>query len=150
MTYRVEIVSETREPDLTDLLRRAGRACLAFEQAPDGALSVVLADEPTAKELNLRFRGLDEATDVLSFSDGSIQPDDKGIYFGDVVICRPVAERQAKAAQHPQESELALLTIHGILHLLGYDHATEIEKRAMWASQSSVLKQLGLRVKVPG
>lgn len=149
MTHRVEVVTDPSGAALVEGLRRAGLACLAYEDAPDGGLSIVLADEASARELNRRFRDLDEPTDVLSFSDGTLQPDLGGTYFGDVVICLALAERQAHAAHHPLESELALLAVHGILHLLGYDHGMEAEKHVMWASQSAILKQLGLRVEVP-
>ena len=86
--------------------------------------------------------GLDEPTDVLSFSAREKDPDTGQLYLGDIIISYPRAEAQAAAGKHLVLAEVQLLTMHGLLHLLGYDHVEEEQKQAMWAIQSSILNQL--------
>ncbi|GBD09818.1 Endoribonuclease YbeY [Candidatus Thermoflexus japonica] len=124
-------------------LRRAARAVLRRHGLEDrAALTVALVDEETIRRLNRIYRGIDAPTDVLSFpARVEIPP---GIrYLGDVVIAFPYAVRQAQQEGHPLDGELALLTVHGVLHLLGYDHETGPERRRMWAIQREILRQLG-------
>jgi probable rRNA maturation factor len=121
----------------------AARAALRHQSAPDGELTVVLAGAQRARSLNLQFAGEDRATDVLSFPDGTAG--DEGLrYFGDVVIAVPVAQAQAEAEGHGLTDELALLAVHGVLHLLGHDHARAAERRRMEAAQAEILAGLGL------
>ncbi|WP_376788518.1 rRNA maturation RNase YbeY [Thermoflexus sp.] len=124
-------------------LRRAARAVLQRHGLENRAtLTVALVDEETIRQLNWTYRGIDAPTDVLSFpTPVEIPP---GIrYLGDVVIAFPYAVRQAQREGHPLDGELALLTVHGVLHLLGYDHEDEPERRRMWAVQREILHQLG-------
>jgi probable rRNA maturation factor len=125
----------------------------------------VVADDETVRELNLRYRGLDEVTDVLAFSpthqghyEGEEEPPpqetvpfpDLGLDeepLGDVVISFPQAERQAAEAGHPVQRELATLVIHGVLHLLGYDHADPQEEQVMLARQQEALEQVPLEAR---
>jgi len=110
-------------------------------------LTCVISRDEQLQALNREYRGLDEPTDVLSFSanEGSefITPEDQAPYLGDIIISLQTAERQASEAGHPLEKELALLAVHGCLHLLGYDHADEAERARMWQVQDQILKQLG-------
>jgi probable rRNA maturation factor len=96
---------------------------LVAELAPEAAaLGVALVDEEEMGRLNLRHRGREGATDVLSFP-GSATPE--GFYLGDVVICVPVARRQAAERGHSVLRELETLALHGVLHCLGHDHETD-------------------------
>jgi probable rRNA maturation factor len=147
--HTAQVVAEEATQAAIDSVRRAALATLEYEDAPQGALSIVLADSESLRKLNQQFRQVDSATDVLAFPDGSIDPDDGGVYFGDVVIALPVADEQAKNAGHALESELALLTVHGVLHLLGHDHATEAAKEGMWSYQAAILRQLEIKVRLP-
>jgi probable rRNA maturation factor len=149
MTHQVHVVSDVTARPSEETVRLAGLAALTFEDAPQGSLSVVLADSDSVRKLNLQFRQTDSPTDVLSFPDGSPEPDSDGVYFGDIVIAIPIAEAQAKEAGHPLESELALLTVHGVLHLLGHDHGTQAEKVTMWTRQAAILRQLAIKVRIP-
>ena len=81
-----------------------------------GAVSVALVDDRRVRALNRRYRGIDRATDVLSF------PDRSNGHLGDIVIATGVARRQAREQRHPYRDELRTLALHGLLHLLGYDH----------------------------
>lgn len=130
--------------EVADILERAAVLTLERHQAPKNlALTLKLADREEVRRLNQTFRGNESETDVLSFEMNETLPDGS-LYLGDVVIALPVAEEQARAAGHGLDAELALLVIHGVLHLLGHDHGDEEEKVAMWAQQSDLLAALGL------
>ncbi len=144
MKYVVEVMTGPYSGTEPLSLRRAALAALEHQAASPGNLTLALVDEAQIQELNLRFRGLDEPTDVLSFQDGSLDPETRRIHFGDVVVAVPVARRSAVEAGHSLEAELALLAVHGVLHLLGHDHEQPDEKARMWQAQAEVLKTLGL------
>jgi probable rRNA maturation factor len=91
---------------------------------------------------------MDKVTDVLSFEADYMDPDLGSRYLGDVVISYPQAANQAEKQGHAIESELQLLTIHGVLHLMGYDHGSTEEKELMWSKQKQILDQLGLEITV--
>jgi probable rRNA maturation factor len=110
-----------------------------------GDLTVVLADDAQIRDLNRAYRGIDEPTDVLSFPAAEKDPDTGRDYLGDVIICLPQAKAQAAAAGHSLEVEVQVLVIHGVLHLLGHDHAGPVEKERMWAAQAAALDRLGLQ-----
>ncbi len=106
-------------PGFSALLRRvAARAGL------EGRATVRLAGEAEMRALNREYRGRDRATDVLSFPLGEALPAG-GLYAGDVLICVPLAEAQARRQGHSLARELLLLSIHGLLHLKGMDHETD-------------------------
>lgn len=114
-----------------------------YEDAPDFTLTFV--EPERIQELNHNFRNVDSVTDVLSFeSDGEIDPETGREYLGDIVICVKQAETQAEQSGHSLENEIALLEIHGLLHLLGYDHTTEEQREEMWKYQNDYLKQCGI------
>ena len=94
----------------------------------------------------VKFRGFDETTDVLSFESGEIDPETGHRYLGDIAISIQAAERQSLEAGHPLQNEMVLLITHAILHLIGYDHNTPDEKKAMWAKQQAVLDTLHVRI----
>jgi probable rRNA maturation factor len=104
---------------------------------------VLFADADRLRALNRDYLGYDAPTDVLSFPSGEPLPG-AGAYLGDIAISLPTAAEQAHAAGHPLADEVQLLTVHAVLHLLGYDHAEAAEKVAMWAAQAEILAQLGL------
>jgi len=126
-----------------ELIRMAAQRTLEHESA-SGDLSVVLADDTQLQDLNRQYLGTDAPTDVLSFPSGDADPETGETYLGDVILSVPRAKAQASAAAHPLEAEVQLLVVHGVLHLLGYDHAEAPQKAAMWAAQAQVLKSLGL------
>lgn len=146
-----------------DLLPTA-RLLLAVEVAlaqagfAGGEMSLVIAGDEMLRQLNRDYRGIDAATDVLSFSsqeesdeaEGAfVQSPEAEAYLGDVIISYPTAARQAESAGHPIADELCLLAVHGTLHLLGYDHATPAEEADMWDVQAATLAVLGIAVEVP-
>ncbi len=129
-----------------DLLGTAARAALEHESEPlDAELSIILADDARLHELNLNYLGVAAPTDVLSFPASETDPETGARYIGDILISVPRAQAQAEAAGHPLEAEVQLLVVHGVLHLLGYDHARAKDKARMWKAQAEILKGLGLR-----
>ena len=111
-------------------------------------VSIVIGNDAFIKTLNLQYRAVNESTDVLSFPSGEIDPDTSDLYLGDVIISLPKAQEQARNAGHPLEEELQLLVVHGILHLLGYDHVRTADKREMQTAQDKILKSLGVNLKI--
>ncbi len=142
MIYRASVRADPGYGRQANGLADAARATLEHESASSGDVAVVLTSEEHIRELNRSFRAEDSATDVLSFPDGQTDPDTGRVYFGDVILCVPIAEAQARRAGHSLQSELQLLTVHGVLHLLGHDHATRSERLKMWAAQDEVLLSL--------
>jgi probable rRNA maturation factor len=127
------------------LIERAAQAALAHQKdSLDANLSVVLTDNRRLHKLNRDYLGIDAPTDVLSFPASESDPDTGARYVGDIIISVPYARKGAKEAGHPLESELQLLVVHGVLHLLGHDHAKPKEKATMWKAQREILTQLGL------
>jgi len=86
-----------------------------------GTIHIAVVSDATVRELNRRYRGVDDATDVLSFPVESL-PRSSSMFWGDIVIARGVARRQAREARHSEAIELRVLALHGLLHLIGYDH----------------------------
>ncbi len=96
-------------------------------------LSIAFVDKGVIRELNGKYRGIDRDTDVLSF------PMEEEDMLGDVVICPEVAVRNAEKAGRPADKEIELLVVHGMLHILGYDHEDRQKKDEMWARQAELL-----------
>jgi probable rRNA maturation factor len=137
----IHIESDLPFPE--ELLERAARAALEHE-SQDGELSIVMTDDARLQELNKDYLGIDAPTDVLSFPASETDPQTGARYIGDILISVPRAQSQAEAAGHALESEVQLLVVHGVLHLLGHDHAGPEEKKRMWQAQAEILKSLDL------
>ena len=142
------IESESDQTFLTDLLERAARAVLDLSGIPDADLSIVLVDDARIQALNRDFLAHDAPTDVLSFPADEPDPETGRRYLGDVVISLARAEEQARERGHAAEAEMQLLVVHGVLHLLGHDHAEPGEKERMWMAQAQALERLGVSSKI--
>ena len=125
------------------LLRRRAGAVLREAAEAEVELSVALVSDPEIAVLNERYRDVAGPTDVLSFSlvEGD-HADRRGRMLGDVVIAIGTASRQAKRARHSLDDELARLLIHGVLHLLGHDHAQPAETRRMRSEERRLWRAL--------
>jgi len=139
-------VSSNREPEplALDAFERLAVFALGREKAPENAeLSVALVSDDEMAALNERYRGKEGPTDVLSFGcdDPCAAALDEPITLGDVVIAPDVALRQAQELGTTVESELNLLLVHGILHLLGYDHEADEDAAAMQAREAALLAE---------
>ena len=139
----INIESSLEPPFNLDLLEQAALAALTH-QAAEGDLTIVLADDEDLHRLNRDFLGIDAPTDVLSFPASETDPETGAAYLGDIILSIPRADAQAQAAGHPLVDEARLLVIHGVLHLLGHDHAEPDEKAKMWKAQGEILASLGL------
>jgi probable rRNA maturation factor len=120
----------------------ASEALRAANASQEAELTIVLTDDKALHELNLQFLGIDSPTDVLSFPEDFTDPDSHQKYLGDIIISVERAHQQAAQQNQPEREELLLLVVHGVLHLLGYDHAEEADREQMWATQDQVLSQL--------
>jgi probable rRNA maturation factor len=141
----IEVLNETDADIDVDVLVRQARFMLdKLRIHPDSELSLVLVDIPAMTELHIEWMDEPGPTDVLSFPMDELRPGtadtepEPGV-LGDVVICPEVAENQAQAAGHSRDDEISLLLTHGILHLLGYDHAEPDEHAEMFGLQTELL-----------
>lgn len=145
----INIQIETPYEDLIkeDWIFHVSSTALEHEQGGNEVeTTIVLTGDETLKTLNAQHLGIDAPTDVLSFPADEFDPDQQMPYIGDVIISVPQAKQQAKAAGHPLENEISLLIVHGILHLLGYDHDSEERKALMWKKQAEILNNLGIHI----
>ncbi len=144
----VEVAGRFRNAVDEAWLCRVVARVLAVEGAGDAGVGVVITGDAMVRDLNRRFRGEDARTDVLSFSQREdagefVLPPGESSHLGDVIVSLPASRRQAKQAGHSLERELALLLVHGLLHLLGYDHATDEQARVMESHQTTLLVEFG-------
>ena len=105
-------------------LRKVISGCLKHLRIENAEVHLVLTGDQTIRELNSQFRDIDEATDVLSFQDGEVLPSGRR-FLGEIIISLDSARHQAKSLGHGEVRELSELTLHGTLHLLGYDHSRD-------------------------
>lgn len=123
-----------------DAIRRRAQIMLQTLGLENAELSILLCDDETIRALNRRYRKQDKPTDVLSFPmDEGPGPGAEGGLLGDVVISVPTAARQAAERDRPIVAEVTFLLAHGLLHLIGYDHATKHEEREMTARTEALL-----------
>ncbi|MES0359276.1 MAG: rRNA maturation RNase YbeY, partial [Anaerolineales bacterium] len=102
--------------------------------SPDSDLTILVDDDQRIQKLNNEYLSIDAPTDVLAFPAGFTDPDTGHTYLGDVIISFPQAKSQANKRRHPVEAEIQLLVVHGVLHLLGYDHFESEDKEIMWSA----------------
>ncbi|OGY56261.1 MAG: rRNA maturation RNase YbeY [Candidatus Buchananbacteria bacterium RIFCSPLOWO2_02_FULL_46_11b] len=102
-------------------------------------VSLALVSNKAIKDLNARYRGKNQVTDVLSFKEDKSGPASQAGYLGEIIICYPQAEKQAKAAGHSVQREIEVLLVHGFLHLLGHDHKRAEEAAKMDKLQVKIL-----------
>lgn len=116
---------------------------LAYLQLPDAIVSIMLCDDATIHPLNRDYRDKDKPTDVLSFAqrEGEFAFLNDNL-LGDVIISMETTIRQAQERQHSTETELRVLLVHGLLHLLGYDHIEDDEAEVMEAKEREILVHL--------
>lgn len=110
----------------------------------DGEVSIALVDNLYIQELNNKYRQLDKPTDVLSFPMDGVDEEADYLVLGDIIISLEKALEQAEDYGHSLEREVAFLTVHGMLHLLGYDHEEEAERNLMENEQKAILDLLGV------
>lgn len=145
---QIEIINETKEEIkelevLPDLLEFAANK----QQVKDVVFNIIIVDNEYIHQLNKTYRGVDRPTDVISFAleDNGACETEFGRILGDIYISIGQARIQAKEYGHSLKRELAFLSIHGFLHLLGYDHMTEEEEKEMFGRQEWILNEYGIK-----
>jgi probable rRNA maturation factor len=152
MKLEVAVVKAVRAPLPVASLRSALAAAATVPEIaarlPESAeLTIRLTGDRELRRLNREFRGLDETTDVLSFATGAALGEP---YLGDLALSWPAVRRQAAEYGHPEAVEAALLAVHGLLHLLGWDHEGPAEEREMWRLTGAALAAAGVSGLAPG
>lgn len=137
--HSVFILNESGRRAPRALIARAITTALELGESAPAAVSVLLCGDEAIQELNRTYRGIDEATDVLTFSGGF-----EGAPLGDIAISVPYAERQARVRRVSLNQELGYLAIHGALHLLGYEDESEPERAKMVREMNRVAVRAGL------
>ena len=141
----IEVMLQTECPDGTErIIKRAAEGALKQQKA-GGDISVLVTDDDTIWKMNREYRNVDRATDVLSFPscDGDAIAAAPGGFLGDIAISIHKAKAQAEEYGHSFERELSFLTVHGCLHLLGYDHLDEgPQKRQMRAREEAIASEI--------
>ncbi len=150
----VQVEEEVGPVDTVAIEQAALLTLLRHELGEPCELAVVVSDDDALSDLNLRFRGIRGPTDVLSFADDTRGPFSSGAtgflrYLGDIVISLDRAKAQAAEAGGSLTDELQVLTVHGVLHLLGYDHEEAHDKETMWAQQTEILRLLHVDIPLP-
>jgi probable rRNA maturation factor len=132
----------------TELISVARFVIARMDVNPAAELSMVLLDTPAMADLHMRWMDLPGPTDVMSFPMDELEPGGRPdapepgpSMLGDIVLCPEFAAKQAESAGHSLGQELALLIVHGVLHLLGYDHAEPDEEKEMFALQRELLEE---------
>ena len=151
MTFEIEnVYPEVVLPDYETVIKNVIEAALDYEKCPyEAQVYVLLTDNEEIHEINKEHRQIDRPTDVLSFPLGEngeydINHDTGAKLLGDIVISVPKAVEQAKLYNHPLQREIGFLTVHSMLHLLGYDHEDGgLEAVHMREKEETVLTQIG-------
>ncbi len=133
------------EVEARDIARTVAAALASEERV--GEVTVVITTDEAVAELNQQYRDAEGPTDVLSFpaqdsTPGFVTAPEMAAYLGDIIIALPYTRRQAANLNRSLQDELRLLAVHGVLHLLGYDHADQEEEANMWARQEAILARL--------
>ena len=143
-----EIFNETDEKIDIEEEKKLIEFALKHENLTNVTFNVIFVDNKTIRELNKNYRNIDRETDVISFAledgEGNINFE-FGRLLGDIYICVSKMKDQAKEYGHSIKREMGFLTIHGLLHLLGYDHMTKEEEEVMFKKQEEILNAYGLK-----
>jgi probable rRNA maturation factor len=144
----IEVFNETNElldKELYELKELLDNVC-KDEKLSEGEFNVIIVDKEKIQELNREYRNIDRVTDVISFAledDNTIKLDNYRM-LGDIYICIDKTKEQANEFGHSFKRELSFLAVHGLFHLLGYDHMNEEEEKIMFAKQEEVLSRYGI------
>lgn len=137
--------------ELYPWLRRLVRYAINVEglESQKLELSIVFTHDSDMQQLNAKFRQILSPTDVLAFPADYLDPETGRKYIGDIAISMDQVKNQQEKYGDQEKDALALLVLHGTLHLLGYDHETGDEKRTMWLNQGEILSRFQINVHIP-
>lgn len=134
----------------SNLIERTALVALGHQgNLAETDLTIFVTDDSNIQHLNLQYRNIDAPTDVLAFPADYIDPDTGHQYLGDITISFERASNQAQSSHNSVEEELQLLVVHGVLHLLGFDHDQTDKKDEMWSAQYQILNTLGANPSLP-
>ena len=127
-------------------LKKIIKRTLKYEGVKNVCFSIIFVNEKEIQEINKEYRGIDKVTDVISFA---LEDNSNIVYnnirvLGDIYICIPRMLEQASSYGHSLKRELSFLTVHGLLHLLGYDHMEKEDEEKMFALQELILNEEGI------
>lgn len=154
MELSISVAEEFEDRINQDWLEGVFQAALKAVDIPSAAeASLVITDAETVRQLNREYRKRDESTDVLAFALGDqlsgeveppfVNPPDGILHLGEVIVSYPQAVKQAAEQGHSVEEELKVLIVHGVLHLLGYDHEELEPERQMRAKEREIIERIG-------
>lgn len=157
--HNITVVNEVAGEEIGSIIEKAVKAALDFEKVEQKCdVCIIITDDENIHELNREHRAVDRPTDVLSFPMMELVPGEKmvvnpleldesgAVMLGDIVISIDRAKAQAEEYGHSEERELCFLTVHGMLHLLGYDHELgEEEEKLHFSHQEKILEAMGVR-----
>ncbi|WNB93487.1 rRNA maturation RNase YbeY [Bacillus sp. NEB1478] len=150
----VEYLNEMDEnsQEYAELISNVLQKAAEMEGTGTSEISVTLVTKERIQEINKEYRDKDSVTDVISFAMEEMGEDEIEIiggeetrFLGDIIICVEVAEEQASDFGHSMDREMGFLAVHGLLHLLGYDHMNDEDEKRMFSRQEEILEQYGLR-----
>ncbi len=129
-----------------DYLEEVIEETLRSEKVENSVFSIVFVDEGKIREINRDYRGKDSVTDVISFALEDVHDEfSVGLrVLGDIFVCIPRMKEQAKSYGHSEKRELSFLIVHGMLHLLGYDHMKKEDEKIMFQKQDDILEHIGI------
>lgn len=147
-TNKIDILNDQKKikgiQELRPVIKKTINTALAFEKVdPKCEISVCLTDNEKIKALNSEFRSIDRPTDVLSFPSGEYPSPASTVFLGDIIISLEKAAEQSSEYGTNLSEEVAFLTAHSVLHLLGYDHMTEEEEKIMFGKQDTIMSLMG-------
>ena len=143
----ITITNETDEYVDEALLNKVADYAMKSEDVNNGVVNIIIVDNKKIREINKKYRGIDRETDVISFA---LEDDDTFIelpirVLGDIYISIDRVKLQAKDYGHSEKREICFLVVHGILHLLGYDHMNTSDEKVMFSKQEKILDELDIR-----
>lgn len=143
-----EVINETGENIVElDEIKKLVDFALEYQKIDNSVFNIIIVDEDKIQEINKEYRNKDSVTDVISFAledDNTFIKTDVRV-LGDIYICLKRAKDQSKEYGHSFIRELSFLTIHGLLHLLGYDHMNEEDEKIMFKLQEMILNEYGIK-----
>ena len=143
-----EIINSTdNKIDELDELRNVVEFALKYQKVENAIFNIIIVDEEEIHKINREYRGKDSVTDVISFAleDDKVFIETDFRVLGDIYVCIEKVKSQAEEYGHSFKRELAYLTIHGLLHLLGYDHMTSEEEKIMNEVEEMILNEYGIK-----
>lgn len=144
----IEIVNLTNEEiEEIDMLDGLTKYMIEYMKIDDAVFSIIFVDNKKIREINKTYRNIDRETDVISFAleDDKTFNTDAFRFLGDIYISIDKAKEQAKEYGHSLKREIAFLSVHGFLHLLGYDHMTKEDEEVMFNLQEEILDSYGIK-----